>query len=155
MKNYALKMIIWVFITIIWIILFNSYNSKEPQIITENKIIETDFDKENRIISQNYNQIVNSIWSIDEINKCDKIKQENLVWMCRQIIKDKFSLKKNFKDFGECDNKKDTKENIEICKYNLALRIIKSKDEIDLCEKIWNTNFIKICETIINNRYTK
>ena len=153
MKNLT-KIFFWIIITLAFIIIYYTFIKKDTTDIWSNKIeVNTQQIPNEEIISQKYNQTLNSIWSLEQIDKCNDIKQENLVWMCKTITKDKFSLQKSFKDFKDCDKLKDTKENIELCKYNLAIKIINSKEEINLCNEIWNKTFTNMCVDIIKNRY--
>lgn len=152
MKN-KLKIIVWIVIAIIFLIIYSVFIQKDNN-SELNKPVKLTTDE---VISKNYNGVLSEIKNVKDINKCDKIEQKNLSNMCKDTIKDRFAPERKFLKLDECNeiytwSTDSQKQALNICRYNVALANIKSKEDISKCDKIWNTVFEKMCIDIIKYR---
>ncbi|MDD5213565.1 MAG: hypothetical protein PHG82_04030 [Candidatus Gracilibacteria bacterium] len=153
MKN-KLKIIAGIVIAIIFLVIYGVF-IREDNNSEINKPIKPSTDE---TISKNYNNVLSEIKIIKDIKKCDKIEQKNLSDMCKYTIKDRFAPERSFTKLDECNNiytgsTDSRKQALDICRYNVALANIRSKEDISKCDKIGNKTFANMCKDIIMNRY--
>lgn len=109
-------------------------------------------------ISETYNQVLGSIQSLEEIGKCSEVKQADLATMCQATIRSKFSPERRFQKQDACNqvhtgSTLEQQQALHICRYNVALRIIKNREQISECDRIGNPDFASMCRDIIQDRF--
>ena len=152
--NKNIKILIWALlllvVIIVWVILFNKLSNNNIVSIDEIDNVKTDIN--NNVVSDEeleqevvlYNQILKKSENIDDINKCEQLKIDDIKNTCISSIEVKFwdmAQAKTLEDreWLEATENEVKEFRIDVCKYNLIKKM--NREEI---------NFEELCEQIID-----